>query len=243
MFEWKIEDSKLYLERGRNNRNPFFAFEAERKTSREDKIAFIDCVTDGALSYVLELAKKLESDSPKMRKDKWGRIYSNVLSAWLKKHDTMKICSIISPHVGDIDTKDWKGCKYQLLNRPIEAMNKKETYSLGMYDDYVDSMFHIVLDALCKEEEKYYVDNLDYNTLVQEAVEVIRKYGTLGADLYVTSDEISVYEDASHKAKRALTKDELNAINRQGFLIKKHIESGGFDLYPAITYDTHTHLI
>lgn len=53
MFEWKIEELKLYHQKG-------VIYDCEHTVSREDKIAFVDGLQDGKLSYILNLFEKFK---------------------------------------------------------------------------------------------------------------------------------------------------------------------------------------
>lgn len=55
MFEWKIEELKLYHQKGE-------IYDCEHTVSREDKIAFVDGLQDGKLSYILNLFEKFKED-------------------------------------------------------------------------------------------------------------------------------------------------------------------------------------
>lgn len=55
MFEWKIEELKLYHQKG-------VIYDCEHTVSREDKIAFVDGLQDGKLSYILNLFEKFKED-------------------------------------------------------------------------------------------------------------------------------------------------------------------------------------
>ena len=60
MFEWKIEELKLYHQKGGIILGKEKIYDCEHTVSREDKIAFIDGLKDGKLSYILNLFEKFK---------------------------------------------------------------------------------------------------------------------------------------------------------------------------------------
>lgn len=83
MFEWKVEEQKLTKHKNIINGKTVYA--CESTISREDKIAFVDSMQDGKLSYILELAEKFKQDKETLPKDKWEDVKTVSLKAWIKK--------------------------------------------------------------------------------------------------------------------------------------------------------------
>lgn len=72
MFEWKVEDMVLLNQKGGVFLGKEKIYDCESKVSREDKIAFVDSLQDGKLSYILALAEKFNEERETMPKDQWG---------------------------------------------------------------------------------------------------------------------------------------------------------------------------
>ena len=229
MFEWKIEETALLNEkrrRGANSRYRLsneYIFDAETETLREDKIAFVDSITDGMLTYLLKLAEKLDAERDKTPKDRWGSIRTNSFQAWLKRNDIRGVCVTDAYYVGKIRTRVYEGCAYTLPDRRIQFLNEKRSYE--HYDDYVNEAFHKVLYELCNEEQAYYESHDEYCILAQKAKEVIHTYGSFGGNIYTSSNgEIGVYRDDPYKTSRPLTKEELEILIEKGRKAKEFMD-------------------
>ena len=229
MFEWKIEETALLNEkrrRGANSRYRLsneYIFDAETETLREDKIAFVDSITDGMLTYLLKLAEKLDAERDKTPKDRWGSIRTNSFQAWLKRNDIRGVCVTDAYYVGKIRTRVYEGCAYTLPDRRIQFLNEKRSYE--HYDDYVNEAFHKVLYELCNEEQAYYESHDEYCILAQKAKEVIHTYGSFGGNIYTSSNgEIGVYRDDPYKSSRPLTKEELEVLIEKGRKVKEFMD-------------------
>ena len=88
MFDWKVEEMALMKEKSVYYFGRERIYNCERTTSREDKIAFVDGLKDGKLSYLLELIEKFKKDSETMPKNSWGNVKTASLKAWIRKNDT-----------------------------------------------------------------------------------------------------------------------------------------------------------
>ena len=173
MFEWNVSDLKLYHEKV-NNATPF---NCEDKTSRADKIAFVDSQTDGELSYLLNLAKRLENDRHNLPVDTWGCIKTISLKAWLKKNDTR----------GIIDSKYRYGdIGGNTCNRNILNINLKSGWD--MWEDFVDETFHRRL-LKCRDKEAKWFSEHDELTIATKAFESIRFPDCFGFNIGRTSHQ------------------------------------------------------
>lgn len=237
MFEWKIDDYKLYKEAKEYNFEPCMPliFSVESETSENDKIAFVDSLTDGLLTYILNLANAFDKDSTGMRKDKSGNVYRNSLLAWLKKNDKRNVITTAWEY-GKVNTEKLDDCKFYFSKRYIGDINKKITVFVDPYKDYsyTDIVFHNVLRELCKKEKEHFESRSDYyDILTRDAKAVLNRYGAFGSNLCVSSDgTISVYKDDPYKEQRKLTVEELKSLVAKGYeaqkvikeLSKEHIE-------------------
>ena len=208
MFNYNLTDYKLYKER--QTRNPRFTnnceFDEEHTTSREDKIAFIDSRTDGLLSYALDLFDKYQNAD--IKKDSYDYPKTTSLLAWLKKNDTKNI----------IDTRYDKGaiktrniCGFAFPERFIYNFDERYTYET--YEDYVDETFHKMLNHLCSEEAKHFMNNDPYMLLTKKAMSYIDKFGTFGSEIIIGDARgLTVANPNNNKYRRILTTDELQSI-------------------------------
>lgn len=94
MFEWKVEEMALMNNHADvyNGRYKTTVYACEGSVSREDKIAFVDSMADGKLSYLLSLIEKFNSDKENLpKKDSMfgePEVKTTSLKAWIKRNDT-----------------------------------------------------------------------------------------------------------------------------------------------------------
>lgn len=207
MFEWKVEDMVLM-----NNNHMDVGvkiYDCEAEVSREDKIAFVDSMTDGKLSYILELLEKFQKDRDSLPKQtsyggsKWVKTVS--LKAWIKRNDTKYNKPIIDDwyHYG---TFNLLGC-----TRNIET-NDKGAYDT--YKDLVDEVFHRQLIKCEEEEKRYFLEHDEYSVLKSKLREYQHKYGTsFGVHLIISSTgKIAVYDGKDYETSRDITMEELKVL-------------------------------
>ena len=184
MFEWNIES--LELKKEYDNHLPKYGkhvFSCETKTSREDKIDFLDRMQNGKMSYLLDLIEKYNQHYDEFPKDRWGKPKTVSLKAWLKKNDPKKMI--------DIDFR--YGRFYFIgLDRYIQRSNKRGDYE-------------------CKrEEDKYFKEHDEYENLKNKFRN--REYGTtFGVNIsFWSSGRICVYDE--NRNERDITVDELKEL-------------------------------
>lgn len=201
MFEWKVEDMALMNEScityiGRSKIYP-----CEHKVSKEDKIAFVDSMQNGKLSYILELAKKLEEDRESLPKNDWGNIKTVSLKAWLKRNDTRNIV--------DRDYK-YGNVRFFFCERHINSINGSRNYDI--YEDYVDEIFHRQLAECEAKEKKYFLKHDEYSILKRKFREKEMEYNTtFGVHIADwSSGKLAVIDDNDNE--RDITIDELKEL-------------------------------
>lgn len=203
MFEWKVEDMKLLNQRG----GIFFGKEkiygCEHKVSREDKIAFVDGLQDGALSYLLGLIEKFNADKENLPKDNWGCVKTVSLKAWIRRNDTK-----YNRHI--IDDEYHYG-KYRLLGTSRYITNDYRG-AYDTYEDLVDEMFHRQLKECEKRERKYFLEHDEYSILKSKFRN--KRYDTtFGVNISDCSDgKLYVYEADNYDNRREITMDELKDL-------------------------------
>ena len=208
-FEWKLEDLKLVTEcKSAEYSNAIFhkrpyIFQCENEVSREDKIAFVDAMQDGKLSYILELSDKFLKDVENLPKDAWGDVKTVSLKAWIRRNDTRNL----------IDVTYTYGLIRCLGGRNIVCINRKGAYDA--HEDYVDNVFHNQLKLCRQKEHEYFLSHDEYSILKQKLRDYDRKYPSVTFGIYLgfhSSGEIVIYADAEYKDKRAITMDELKLL-------------------------------
>lgn len=202
MFKWKIEDMALLNEKGRIFIGDKRVYRPENTTSREDKIAFVDSMQDGKLSYLLNLIAKFKQDYKTMPKDEFGNVKARSLQAWIARNDTR----------GIIDNSYYHRGKFFMMGstRYIE-FNRKGDYDL--HEDLVDEMFHRQLQRCEDHERQYFQEHDEYSILAKKFVEYQRRYGTtFGTIISHWSDGKLTVRDETHKQERPLTMDELKEL-------------------------------
>lgn len=221
MFEWKIENLELKKEYDhRLLRSGKHVFSCEAKTSRKDKIDFLDRMQNGKMSYLLDLIEKYNQHCDEFPKDRWGDPKTVSLKAWLKKNDPKKMVDI-----------DFKYGKFHFigLDRYIQRSNKRGGYDI--YDDLVDELFNRQLHECKRKEDRYFEQHDEYEILKEKFRN--RKYGTtFGVNISECSDgTISVYDENNNRRKRDITIDELKELLDKYDQIDKLVEK--------LTSETH----
>lgn len=203
MFEWKVEEMKLLNEKG----GIFFGnekiYNCEHTISREDKIAFVDKMQDGKLSYLLSLINKFNEDLPRLCKDGYGYVKSTSLIAWIKRNDTQKKYKVID--------YQFNYGQYRLLGiQRFITRNSRSPYDT--YDDLVDEAFHRQLKECKKEEYRYFLEHDEYSILAAKVRQMVNKYATtFGVHIGIHSDgKISVIDEKGNE--RLFTMEELKLL-------------------------------
>jgi hypothetical protein len=174
--------------------------------NKEDKIAFVDSMQDGKLSYILALIDKFNEDKESLPKDKWGNVKTVSLNAWIKRNDTKYDRPMIDSmyHYG----------KYYILGMRRSIQNDyKGTYDT--YNDLVDEVFHRQLKECKKKEHEYFLEHDEYSILKEKFRN--KNYNTtFGVHIAQCSDgKIYVYGSSDSfdaDNRREITIDELKYL-------------------------------
>lgn len=198
MFEWNVEDMKLLNQKCNIFIGKEKIYNCENEVSREEKIKFVDKMKDGKLSYILNLAQKLEKDKENMPVDRWGDVKTISLKAWIKRNDDRKL----------IDTTHKYGNIRFLTERNIQRVNLKCVYDT--YDNYVDEIFHRQLKECKQMEHKYFLEHDEYSILKQKFRD--KKYcTTFGVNISTwSSGRICICD--KNENQRDITIDELKYL-------------------------------
>lgn len=217
MFEWKVKDMAL-MNQSRIGREKIYL--CESNVSREDKIAFIDSMTDGKLSYILELAKKYKEEKDTLKQDKWGKVNTNSFKAWLRKNDIKNV----------VDREYWHGRIY-FLSCERNIKNIDVTYRYDIYKDYVDEIFHRQLIECERMEKRYFLEHDEYSILKRKFRE--RNYHTtFGVHIADwSSGKLTIVDDNDDDNERDITIDELKELLAKYEQLDKLVEK--------LTAETH----
>jgi len=197
-MNWNVEEMKLLNEKC----NTYFGKEkiySCENINREEKIAFIDLMQDGKMSYLLNLIDKFEADKESLPKDYYSSVKTVSLKAWLNRNDTLKM----------ID-RDYHHGKIRFLNmeRWITEANRHGSYDT--YENIVDECFHRVLKDCEKEEKHYFLEHDEYSIL-KKKFENKNYDTTFGVPIGIwSSGKICVCGDNGNE--REITLDELKLL-------------------------------
>ena len=214
MFDWKVENMALMNEYGFLRMGNEKIYSCETQLSREDKIAFVDQMQDGKLSYILNLAEKFNNDKDGLPKDKYFNNVKTVsLKSWIKRNDTRKLVD---------NTIDYGKIFFVKTHRSIENINRKGNYDT--YEDYVDEVFHRQLKECESEEKKYFLEHDEYSILKKQLRDV-KHNTTFGVHLGFCSDgSIYLYDENDHDKERDITVDEIKLLLSKYEELDRYIE-------------------
>lgn len=198
MFGWNVEDMKLLNQKCNILIGKEKIYNCENEVSREEKIKFVDKMKDGKLSYILNLAQKLEKDKENMSVDQWGDVKTISLKAWIKRNDDRKLIDF---------TYKYGNIRF-LAERNIQSVNLKGAYDT--YDNYVDEIFHRQLKECEQMEHEYFLEHDEYSILKQKFRD--KKYcTTFGVHINIWSNgRICVCD--KNENERDITIDELKYL-------------------------------
>ena len=213
MFTWNVEELKLKNEKANNYAGKERIFNCESELTREEKIAFVDSMQNGKLSYILELVDKFNRDKSTLPKDAYGKVKTVSLKAWINRNDTKygntDYTRIIDSwyNYGKIH---FLGCERWITWNDFE--DKKSYSSYDIYANYVDEIFHRQLKQCLKMENEYFRAHDEYEILKNKFRN--KNYPTtFGVNIRMRSNDcIYVYEAEGERREREITIDELKYL-------------------------------
>ena len=203
MFEWKVEDMKLMNEKCNTYYGNEKIYNCEHEVSKEDKIKFVDSLTKGNLSYLLDLQEKFNKEKDTLKQDDFGRVKTVSLKAWLKKNDTKCL----------VDAKYEYG-KYSICRVERNILCPKIRKSYDTYEELIDECFHRQLKACEQLEKNYFKTHDEYSILKEELKKYMEKYKTtfnVNISIWSTA-EICIFKDTDTDVEREITKEELTEL-------------------------------
>ena len=212
MFEWNKEAMRLVNQEGNMFIGNEKIYNDENVTSREDKIAFVDKMQDGKLSYILDLAKKFQKDKGTMPTDSFGYVKTVSFKAWLRRNDNR---NLIANTYGYGEIRGSRG-------RNIQCISRRGRYDI--YEDYVDELFHQQLKECERLEHNYFLEHDEYSILKQKFRDKEYYNTTFGVNICDQGEDIFVC-DSDGNGKRKITIEELKYLlekyNELDLLIEK----------------------
>lgn len=211
-YTWNVEDYKLMKER--NNKTIRWEneviFEDVFRYSEAEKIAFVDSMTDGKLTKIVNAINAYKKDSDTIKKDDWGYPKKNSLNAWIKRNKFDDV----------IDTNFSSG-EFTIFGMKRTLWNANEKYSYDNLANVVDEAFNRTLHYLAKEETKHYNNNDPYMIKFK----AVRNHPYTGAVVdygYSSSGEIFINDEDGNR--RNLTVEDMDKLLEAADKIKEYAE-------------------
>lgn len=177
-MNWNVEEMALMNEKSKIYIGNTRIYSCESSTSRADKIAFVDRFHDGRLSYLLSLIEKFAREKATLPKDRYGKVKSTSLIAWIKRNDT-KYGQPLLDYDFHYGTISFLGSK-----RNIQHM---QNIGYDFYEDWADECFHRQL-VLCEREERKYFEAHDEYCVLKKQVREHMHITTFGLSIADCSD-------------------------------------------------------
>lgn len=219
MFEWKVEDMRLKEEAINENlkwssyevfKNTYsepYTFKCENAITKEEKIKFVDEMTNGKLSYVINLVNKFDNEKETLPKDSYGEVKTVSLKAWLKRNDSKQV----------IDNY----FKCGLIRFFNDTTRIQHLDNIGKY---IDRIFHHQLAVCLNEEMKYFVTHDEYSVLTNQLKNQIGEVYGCKYSAYLDKRNIvqvvksyegfSLYTYDKNGSQRKLSLDELKEVKQ-----------------------------
>lgn len=174
--EWKEEFLASYstekyafkdmlFHRNYNYQEKDIIFKIETELTQDEKLAFIDLITDGAGSQLLQLMEKWESEKVDLPQDRHGNVKTVSKKAWHKR-------SVPSSKWFSINNESIY--KYWFIGHSYAGFDNECQSGLSYGGKHiVHQWFHDLAYNLKREEIKHYRDNSPF----YQKLERIQKYG------------------------------------------------------------------
>ena len=234
MFDWKVENMSLKNGNKINGR-----FYAEYTTSQEDKLAFVDSMQDGALSYIIGIIKKFQEEKDQLPTYSNGRYNVKSFRSWIKQNDPRGLINSSDAYSelnGYFSLCDWGGdLQYSSIkgdNVYVDAAN------------FVDKCFHGQLVECEQLERKYFVSHDEYCILLIQIIDGMKRHLTsfgvkLATNSSRTDPEVWVYSDKQGDdiflQRRRISIDEARILAKKYKELEAYIDKLSSDI--SITCD------
>lgn len=193
-------------------------------TPKETKISFISKVYNCDFKYILDLCEKYKNaiDSGIIKKNNGGLTLNKTsVKAWLKKEDTKEYFST--------DNFTFGRCKkidFTLTDRRTE-------------EDILRRIFRDALSSMYYKEIQYFNTHDVYKVEENKCRNNIKKYGSLGLDIVLSSKGIFLGKDeeTAFDINRKFTIDELKYLNNKYETLAQYVDSLSQEVKNNISYD------
>lgn len=233
MFQWDGSDAKLKAQRDKAEKfGDSKTIFTEESISREEKTAFLDMMTNGAFSRLLDryAEYKAAMESGEIKKDSWGSAKQNSLDAWVRRHDftgiTLSFDSMFNKVYMELRPTDQKAADMIAetvpqytprleINRAFTSLASKSQYDT--HRDLTDEAFHKMLSMCASFEERYFVQTDPYE-VAKASLKNHPMYGVgasaakLGISYSTGTSGLHFYLGTygSYEHEREMTLEEIN---------------------------------
>lgn len=233
MFNWNVENMSL-----KNGSKINGLYHAEYTTSREDKLAFIDGMQDGKLSYIISIIKRFEKEKNQLPTYSNGRYNVKSFRSWIKRNDPRNLIDSTDAYSdinGYFSLCGWGGA---IQNSYI----KDDNVFVGANINLIDKCFHNQLAECERMEYEYFAAHDEYSILLTQIIEGMRRYRTsFGVRISTNNSKIDpevwIHGDAEDNAcpVRMIRLDEARILVERYKELEAFIGKLSSDI--NITYD------
>lgn len=219
MFEWTVEKLQLLDEYAIMTSDGRNIYQCELDVDEEDKVAFVDKMQDGKLSYILQLVNQFEKDREKLPKDDNGRVKTLSLIGWVRRHDQKHNKPMI-----DIICRYGEICFLGCRRNIRDGINRKG--HSDTWENFVDEAFHLQLDLCRKMEEEYFWYHDEYSVVCKKVSDQMQKYKTtFGKKLSYDCKGYRLHEYSDQlDAVRPISLAECNILLKKYEKLERYIE-------------------
>lgn len=149
-YTWNVEDYKLMKERDNKAirwKNEVI-FDDVFRYSEAEKIAFVDSMTNGKLTKIINAINAYTKDSDVIKKDDWGYPKKNSLNAWIKRNK-----------FDDVVDTNYSSGEFTIFGMRRTLWNANEKSPYDNLANLINEAFNRTLHYLANEETKHFNDN------------------------------------------------------------------------------------
>lgn len=213
-FTWKVEDQKLRKEVEAAKAAGMmtflrwtsdYVFEIEKQLTREEKLAYMDKVGNGALSAAIQLAEKFEKEKDTIKKTSWGNLNQGSLKAWFKRNTKgtpLRVSEYSDFEVNGLYSR-----------RSATSLLKQNAYDT--HADLIDEEFHRYLWIRENEEVRWFKQHDEY-TILANKLAGSTLMGLLGISYWHGTSGMGrgTYKTNDKSANKPFTLEELQFLDK-----------------------------
>jgi hypothetical protein len=197
-------------------------FAIENYYTTEMKQAIIDKYTDNLCTYVLMLASQLQRDAKHMHKTKLGDVYVQDLRRWLEAFDTRRVVyedtksdnfghTVYYPH------------KYETGLNAVDILPNKHILYIDDFAEYINQMFHRLLQAMYIAEKQYYAQTDSYMIALKQLCDKLDASGNMFNVGITYCSDGTVYLTTKKLPRHVITMDEIRILIEQIDVMETYI--------------------